>query len=155
MQEWIFQTAEATSLGAAIRGSQYWFPLVESTHLMALGFLLGSVFLFNARFFGLGMRRQTPAEVAHDFTPWTRRALYLMAASGTLLFLAKAGELYAGKLREFQIKMTLIALAVVFHFTIQQRLARSSNMLLGRLAAAAALLMWFGAAVAGLTLEFL
>ncbi len=150
-----FHAAASTAVGEAIRNSRWLFPLVETTHLMALAFLLGSILLFNARFLGLGFRRQTTGDVAYDLAPWTRRALYLMALSGVLLFTAKAGDLYEQDLKNFTIKMTLITLAVVFHFAVQQRLARRGSLLWGRLAAVAALGMWFGAAVYGLTLEFL
>jgi hypothetical protein len=153
--EAFFHGASATAAGEAIRNSRYLFPLFESIHLTALAFLLGSILIFNARFFGLGMRRQTLEEVAADFAPWTRRALYVMAVSGAALFLAKAGELYDTELTAFLIKMSLIAAAVVFHFAVQQRLARAGRVGWGRAAAAAALAMWFGAAAAGLTLEFL
>ena len=153
--ETIFHGAASTGFGETIRNSQYLFPLVESIHLLGLAFLLGSILIFNARFFGVGMTRQTVAEVAGDFSPWTRRALYVMAATGVPLFFAKAGDLYDAELPAFLIKMSLIALGVVWHFTVQLRLARAGSMAWGRVAAAAALCMWFGAAVAGLTLEFL
>jgi hypothetical protein len=150
-----FEASSSTALGTALRNSLYWFPLVETTHLLALAFLLGSLLIFNMRFFGRGMRRQTPAEIQQDFAPWTRRALIVMAISGVLLFLAKAQDLYDMDLRGFLIKMTLIVAATIFHYAVQRPLARAGNMLWGRMTAALALCMWFGAAVAGLTLEFL
>jgi hypothetical protein len=51
--------------------------------------------------------------------------------------------------------MLLVAIAVVFHYTVQVPLARANNLSRGRLAATFSLLVWFGAAVCGLTLEFL
>ncbi len=135
--------------------SRYGFPAFEMVHLLGLGLLLGSVLLLNARFFGLGLRRQTAAEVASDLAPWTRLALVLMAFSGIPLFASKAPDLWSEELGTFALKMSLIVTGVAFHYWVQVPLARSGNSTWGRPAAAFSLLVWLGAAVAGLSLEFL
>ena len=53
-------------VGVWLRESQVWFPLFEMLHLAALAVLLGSIVLLNARFFGVGLRRESVAEVAED-----------------------------------------------------------------------------------------
>ena len=138
-----------------MRGSRYAFPAFEMLHLLGLGLLLGSVLIQNARFFGLGMRRQTLAEVATDFAPWTKLALLMMVISGIPMFASKAPDLWENDLVGYSIKMALIVVGVVFHYTVQAPLARAENLTRGKLAAAASLLFWFGAAIAGLSLEFL
>jgi hypothetical protein len=150
-----FDFAGESALGAWMRDSQYTFPAFEMVHLLGLGLLLGSVLLLNARFFGLGMKRQSLAEVAADFAPWTKLALVLMAISGAPLFASKAPDLWSEDLAGFTIKMSLIAVGVVFHYTVQTPLARAEDFARGRFAAAFSLLVWFGAAMAGLSLEFL
>ena len=152
----IFQAIHHTALGEWMRNSRYAFPGFEMAHLLGLGLLLGSVLLFNARFFGLGLRRQSVAEVAEDLAPWTRLALVLMLLSGVPLFFSKAPDLWREDLAGYTIKMTLIAVGVAFHYSVQVPLARvADDALNGRIAAAFSLLVWFGAAIAGLTLEFL
>ncbi|MEO8100417.1 MAG: DUF6644 family protein [Acidobacteriota bacterium] len=150
-----FDFAAKSGFGTAIRDSRYAFPALEMVHLVGLGLLLGSILLFNARFFGFGMRRQTLREVAADFAPWTRLALILMVVSGIPMFAAKAGELWREDLAGFTVKMSLIAVGVVFHYSVQIPLAKAENVSRGRIAATVSLVVWFGAAIAGLTLEFL
>jgi hypothetical protein len=151
----IFDFAGNSALGIWMRDSQYRFPFVEITHLLGLGLLLGSILILNARFFGLGMKRQTVAEVAADFAPWTKLALIVMLISGVPLFASKAPELWEQDRLGFELKMLLVAVGVLFHYTVQIPLARAGNMSRGKLAAAFSLFCWFGAALCGLTLEFL
>ena len=150
-----FDFAGRSALGVWMRGSRYAFPAFEMTHLVGLGVLLGSVLLLNARFFGLGMKRQTLAEVAADFAPWTKVALILMVVSGIPMFASKAPDLWDNDLVGYIVKMSLIVVGVVFHYSVQAPLARAENLSRGRVAAALSLIFWFGAAVAGLSLEFL
>lgn len=138
-----------------MRDSRYLFPAFEMAHLLGLGLLLGSVLILNARFFGIGMRRQSTAELAADLAPWTRFALILMVLSGVPLFTSKAPDLWNDDRTGFELKMILLVVGVVFHYTVLVPLARSGNLAKGKVAAAFSLLLWFGAALCGLSLEFL
>jgi hypothetical protein len=151
----IYDFAGNSDLGVWMRNSRYAFPAFEMVHLLGLGLLLGSVLLFNARFFGLGMRRQTLTDVASDFAPWTKLAVVMMVLSGVPLFASKAPDLWREDFAGYTIKMSLIVVAVVFHYAVQIPMARAENMGTGRVAAGFSLLVWFGAAMAGLSIEFL
>ena len=150
-----FLWMSGSALGLAMRDHKAAFPAAEMVHLIGLGLLLGAMLLFNARFFGLGMKRQTTAELAADFAPWMRLALLIMVASGVFLFAAKAGDLWEHQLATYSTKMGLIAVAVVFHYAVQVPLARAGNLGWGKAGAAVSLGLWFGAATTGLSLEFL
>ena len=151
----IFEFAGHSAMGEWMRNSRYAFPAFEMVHLLGLGLLLGSVLLLNVRFFGIGMRRQTTAELAADFAPWTKLALILMVLSGVPLFTSKAPDLWREDLAGFEIKMAVLAVVVLFHYRVQVPLARAENLSRGKLAAAFSLFCWFTAAMAGLSLEFL
>jgi hypothetical protein len=151
----LFQFAGHSTLGEWIRDSRYAFPAFEMVHLLGLGVLLGAMLLFNARFFGLGMRRQRLSELAEDFAPWTRLSLIVMALSGVPLFCSKALDLWDMDLANFTWKMSLIGFGVVWHYAVQVPLARREDAARGRWAAVVSLTAWFGAALAGLSLEFL
>ncbi|MEO5926167.1 MAG: DUF6644 family protein [Bryobacteraceae bacterium] len=144
-----------STLGEWMRNSRYAFPAFEMVHLLGLGLLLGSILILNARFFGLGMRRQSVSELAYDFAPWTRLALAIMIPSGIALFASKAPDLWNEDRFGFELKLFLVAVAILFHYTVLIPLARSDNYRRGKPAAAFSLLVWFGAAMAGLSLEFL
>lgn len=138
-----------------MRASNYSFPSFEMVHLLGLAVLLGSILLLNLRFFGLGLSRLRLYEVAQDLAPWTRLSLIVMVFSGIPLFCAKAGELWTDDRTGFIVKMSLIAFGVLFHYFVQVPLAKSEQIIKGRAAAAISVAAWFGAAVAGLTLEFI
>ena len=56
-----------------IKGTTWVFPLVETIHLLALAFLLGSLFLIDLRLLGLSIRGWSPAQIVeqlHDFINW-------------------------------------------------------------------------------------
>jgi hypothetical protein len=150
-----FDWAGHSPLGLWMRDSRYAFPGFETLHLIALAVLLGSIFFVNARFFGLGLRRQRVSDVAADFAPWIVTSLVVMAVSGVPLFCSKAPDLWEMDRIGFVWKMSLIAFGVVWHFGVVGRLARKDDLGRGRFAAGLSLLVWFGAAVAGLSLEFL
>ena len=151
----IFDFFGESALGVGIRGSRYAFPVIEMVHLLGLGMLLGSILLLNVRFFGFGLKREKVSEVAEDLAPWTRLALIVMAISGVGLFASKAPDLWGDDRDGFYLKMTFIATATVFHYTVQLPLARKENLPAGKIAAAMSLMLWFGGALAGLSLEFL
>lgn len=151
----VFDFFGESALGVAIRNSRYAFPAVEMVHLLGLGLFLGSILLLNARFFNLGLKREKVSELVEDLAPWTRLSLIVMAVSGVALFCSKAPDLWDMDRDGFYLKMILLALGAVFHYTVQVPLARKENLRGGKLAAAVSLALWFGGALAGLSLEFL
>lgn len=150
-----FEWASQSALGEAMRESSYGFPVAEMIHLTGLGLLLGAMIFFNGRFLGFGLKRQSTAELASDFAPWIRLGLILMLISGIPMFAMKAGDIWASDLATYSTKMGLIATAVLFHYLVQVPLARAGHMWRGMAGAAFSLILWFGAALAGLSLEFL
>ena len=78
-----------------------------------------------------------------------------MVLSGIPLFASKAPDLWREDLLGYTIKMSLITIGVIFHYSVQAPLARAENKSQGKKAAAFSLIVWFGAALAGLSLEFL
>lgn len=151
----IFDYAGESALGVWTRDSSYLFPAFEMVHLLGLAVLLGSIVLLNLRFFGLGLHRLRLYELAQDLAPWTRLSFIIMVLSGIPLFCSKALDLWANDLNGFLIKMALIAFGIPFFYFVQVPLANQEKIPAGRVAAVLSLLVWFGAAIAGLTLEFL
>ena len=86
---WAFaKWMEATSLGMAIRNSQYAFPIVEFFHLAALAFIGGAVLIVDMRLLGLGLRKTPVAQLARDAQPWVTGSLIVMIVSGTRVYRA-------------------------------------------------------------------
>jgi hypothetical protein len=151
-----FQWCDNTMVAQAIRNSRVAFPVIENFHLFALTVLLGSLVVLVLRQFGLIYRTQPISEVASALRPWNRWSLAVMLTSGVLLFLSEAMKCYGNT--SFRIKMLFLFLALLFQFTIYNRIAASEDKSApvgGKIAAAVALCLWFGVGLAGRAIGFL
>ncbi|HTV50225.1 MAG TPA: DUF6644 family protein [Steroidobacteraceae bacterium] len=142
--------------GHGIRDSVWLFPFVEIFHLLALGVLGGLVLLLNLRLLGLRFAGTPAAVLWGEVRPWLIGALLVMLASGFLLFSTEAVKMYGNW--AFQLKMLLLALAVLFTFTIHRRVLRADPARLPPLVRwACALLclgLWSGVGLAGRALGY-
>ena len=151
-----FQWAEATTLGEMIRTSTWAFAVIESFHLLALSVIGGAVLIVDLRLLGLGLRTQPIADVARDVRPWLIGSLIVMVVTGVGLFLSEAMKCYASA--PFAVKMTCLALAIVFTFTVRAKVTMADE---GRvrphwlkLVAVVSLALWFGVGASGRWIGF-
>jgi hypothetical protein len=153
----IFKWSDSTWVGMALRQSVWLFPIVETFHLLALALLLGTVTIVSLRLFGLMFARYSVAEVARNLAPWTIGCLAIVLISGWCLFASEAFKCYDST--PFRIKMICLFLAIVYHSTIYWKVTRLDHSrvtpLLGRIAGALSLLLWFSVGLAGRAIGFL
>jgi len=150
-----FQWLEGTAGSVAIRESTLLYPIIETTHVLALCLFLGMIVLLDLRLTGAGLRAIAVSELAARLLPWAFAGFALMAVSGLLLFYS--GPVRASRNIFFQIKMAMLMLAggnaLLFHMTIYRRVAAwdldPMPPLRARLAGAASLLLWAGVVVCG------
>lgn len=151
-----FSRCEHSWIGQSIQASVWLFPVIESVHLVGLGVIAGSVVIVDMRLLGIGLQSQSAAEVAENARPWMIGSLAVMFASGILLFLSEATKCYYSF--PFWFKMTSLALAIVFTFTLKSRIIRQEldqrYPLVGKAAAIVSLGLWFGVAWGGRWIGF-
>ncbi len=151
-----FQWCEASAIGSAIRQSTWAFAVIESVHLLALAAIGGAVLVVDLRLLGWGLRRQTVAEVARDAQPWFVGSLIVMLVTGVSLFLSESVKCYYST--PFWWKMSSLALAVIFAFTIRRRATMTDDVRAGRiylkLVALVSLTLWFGVGAGGRWIGF-
>jgi len=150
-----FQWCEATAIGHAIRDSQWLFPVVESFHLIALALIGGTVLIVDLRLLGLGLRQQSASRLALDARRWMLGSLGVMVITGVPLFLSESVKCYYSS--AFWFKMTFLGLAVLFTFTVRNRVAAADqrvNPLIGKLVGLTSLALWFGVGAAGRWIGF-
>lgn len=139
-----------------IRDSKYGMPFVQSFHLMGLTVLLATTVVVNLRLAGIGLDELPLVFLARQLKPWALGALGLVILSGCLIFLATPGK-YLGS-NPFRIKMTLLCLAIVFHFGVLSRFTRSEPESRGRLVnviiACLSLSLWFAVGWSGRAIAF-
>jgi hypothetical protein len=151
-----FHWCEQSGIGNTIRQSSWLFPVIEAIHLLGLGVIGGAVLVVDLRLLGLGLRRQSTAELARDAQPWLIGSLLLMMTTGGLLFLSESIKLYYHE--AFWFKMASLILAIVFTFTIQRKviLAGETRMrpVWSRVVALVSILLWSGVGIGGRWIGF-
>jgi hypothetical protein len=94
----------------ALRESEWIGPLVRTLHALGFVTLAGTVIAFDLRVLGFS-RHLSIGALSRQLMPWTFAAVVVIVPTGSLLFLAKAGDLIASRL--FVLKMALIAAAAI------------------------------------------
>ncbi len=114
----LWQSIEASSIGAYIASSEWGFPLIETCHVIALVTVFGSIVFMDLRMLGLVSRNSAITAVSRETLPFTWVAFVIAAITGTLLFVSKATSYTINPW--FLAKMCLIVLAglnmMLFHF---------------------------------------
>ena len=132
--------------------SPYTFPILECIHIVGFAFSVGTIGLVDLRLLGAGMRDRTAQELAQSMAPWTLFGLGIMLTSGPLLFSSDPDMYYLN--RAFQIKMALLLLAIVFHYTVRRKVVASGSAGAGALVACLSLIMWTGIIFAAIFYAF-
>jgi uncharacterized membrane protein YhdT len=151
-----FQWCEASGIGETIRRSSWLFPVIEAIHLLGLGVIGGAVLVVDLRLLGLGLRRQSAAQLTRDAQPWLLGSLVLMIITGGLLFLSEAIKCYYHD--AFWFKMSCLFLAIVFTFTIQRKVIMTDESRLrplwSKVVAVVSVLLWAGVGIGGRWIGF-
>jgi hypothetical protein len=139
-----------------VRDSKYGMPGVQSVHLTGLTVLLATVLVLDLRLAGLGMKEYELSWLARQLKPWTLGALTTVLSSGFLIFLATPGKYVASD--PFRLKMALLCLAILFHFSVLRRFTATGSAVRPRtvsvIVACLSLTFWFGVGWAGRAIAF-
>jgi hypothetical protein len=119
------QQLQESSLAWTISGNPVIFPWIESVHVLAITFVVGSIAMVDLRLLGWASRGDSLARMTREIVPWTIGAFGIAAVTGSLLFISNAVR-YSNN-GFFRAKLVLLALAglnmLVFHFAIGRRVA--------------------------------
>jgi hypothetical protein len=146
----VFEWMESTPVGQTIRHSASLIALVEIIHLIGLTLLAGTILMVDLSLLGFGIDRSPAARVARELRGWNVAGLAIMLASGPLILSSEAIRCY--RTPAFWIKMALLAIAVIFHFTIHNRVVSQEPPALrlpAGLTACLSLGLWTSVALAG------
>lgn len=142
----LFTWAGNTWLGTAVRDHELAFPIIETFHLLALAILLGTVLIVNLRAFGIGVNWEPYSQVVSELEPWMAVSVVVLIVSGIPMAMSEPQKCYESW--SFPIKMILLVIAVIWHFTVQRRWTRPGSGR-GRLAAGFSIFLWTAIGVAG------
>ena len=136
-------------------GATYWFPLLESFHVLAVAFLVGSIMVVDLRLLGVTALRYPVTTLHSELTRWSWAALVLAVVTGLGLFISRPGAYAANT--AFQIKLVLL-LAAGMNLVAFRKLGLATiagwddnASIPGRVRAAGlcSLLIWGGVIIAG------
>jgi uncharacterized protein DUF6644 len=107
------QNIEASALGQTIRESTWLFPAIESTHLLALALLGGSILIMALSILGWGLK--TPvAELYQSAHRYFNGAVIVLLFSGVLLGVSEPVKLYGRQ--AFWVKMISLGIALLLTY---------------------------------------
>jgi hypothetical protein len=153
----IFKFFDKSWIGLFIADSKWLFPAIEAVHIVSLCLLFGAILMLNLRLLGLGLTNKPVAQLARDLSPWVLCSLFIIVATGVLLFSSEAMKAYASV--PFQVKMFFLFAAIIFHYTIYGRVTRKDESqrspIWGKLAAVVSILLWLGVGIGGRGIGFL
>jgi hypothetical protein len=139
---------------AASIGESWWFPLLESLHVVGVTLVFGSLLMVDLRLIGVAARGYTVRRMSRELVPWTWAAFALSLITGLGLFMTRADH-YAENIA-FQLKMLALLLAginmAVFHFGIYRGVAAWETSALpasAKAAGAVSLVLWMAVMLAG------
>jgi hypothetical protein len=139
-----------TGVGETIRSSAALIALTEIIHLLGLTMLIGTVLMVDMALLGFGIRRHPASRIAAELAPWTIGGLVVMLISGPLILSSETLKCYDASF--FWIKMAVLLVAIVFHFTVHRRVTRSEpppGRFRAGIVACVSLGLWIAVALAG------
>jgi len=156
----ILKSLETTALAGRIRDSLFLFPLIESTHVIGLALVFGTIGIIDLRLLGLASTERPFQRMWSDILKWTWAAFALTALTGALMFITNAGVYYHNFF--FRTKMLLLALTAVnmlaFDLTARRTVDRwdraPSAPRAGKAVAAVSLVLWIGIIFMGRIIGF-
>jgi hypothetical protein len=150
-----FEWLDHTGVSDMLRNSQVLYTSIEIIHLLGLALLAGTILIVDIGLLGFGMRRQPVSRIAEGLAPWTAGAMVVMAITGPVLLSSQALKCYYSHV--FWVKMGLLLLAVLFHFTVHRRAIEADSNIgprASRLAGGLSLTLWIATAWAAKWIEF-
>jgi hypothetical protein len=136
-------------------GATWWFPLLESFHVLSSTFIVGSILMVDLRLLNFAGTKYPVTTIIREVIPWTNAASAVSIVTGVAMFSTRASR-YA-EIPAFQIKMALLVLAAinmaVFHLVSARGIARwdtaAPTTAAARIAGACSLLLWIGIMLSG------
>jgi hypothetical protein len=134
--------------------NQWLFPATECVHIFSFALSIGTIAVVDLSLLDFGLGRKSAVPVWRNCRPWTLTGLVLIVFSGLLLFATDPDHYYLNP--NFQFKIPVFILAVIWNYTIHRKAVLSSDAPRadGRFAAAVSLVLWIGVVFGGLFVAF-
>ena len=99
-----------TPFSVALREGDWQFAVIETFHILGLGFSVGTIVWVDLRLMGVAMRRERVTDVIQGLEPWAAGGFIVMFMSGILLLIAEPLKAYGTF--EFRLKVVMLVLSI-------------------------------------------
>jgi uncharacterized membrane protein len=99
------------------------FPILEAIHVMGLALSVGAIAIIDARL----LRGRSVGNLGKELTPWTWAGFAIMLITGGALFFSNVTRYVHNP--GFLVKMGLLAIAMLAHFTVHRKGTRFAAIL--------------------------
>jgi hypothetical protein len=154
------QWLQDTSIGTSIRESIWVFPIIETTHVLALSISVGLLLVSDLRLMGYIMKRRPVSEVYEQIKPWMFTGFAIMTVTGIFLFWCQAVKAYNSIFLKTKVVLLVLAAinAIAFERGIYRNVDTWDNALVppmeARVAGWASLIMWAAIITCGRTMAY-
>ena len=150
-----FWLAIESSWIAAEIGATWWFPLIESVHVLSITFMLGAIVMLDLRLLSWAALAYSIERMSKELVPWSAMAFVVASVTGVGMFITRASAHVDNP--ALQIKLLLLAAAgcniAYCHSKVLPTLASVDDKqpvsLKARMCAALSLSLWCGVMLAG------
>jgi hypothetical protein len=149
------QWLNETPWSVFLRENDYSFFVIETIHILGLGFSIGLIMWVDLRLMGLSLRRERVTDVIRQFEPWARGGVLIMLASGSLLLLSEPLKCYTAVAFRLKAVMLILAGLNVWFFnakvfpTVAEWDDRAAAPWRARMVGALSMTLWIGIIIAG------
>lgn len=145
---------QSSAIADALNSSEWVFPIAECFHITAFAWSIGMIALVDYRMLGFGIEHSKPSEVQRATAPWTLLGLAVVLLSGPILFLSDV-RMYLHN-PSFRFKMYMLAIAIIYNYTIHRKVALSDSSSGGVRAVVGivSLALWISVVFGGLFIAF-
>jgi hypothetical protein len=116
---------ESSAFAEWLQFSAFAYPMIESTHVLGVALLFGTLLIVDLRLVGIRLMSQSISSITHATLKWTWLGFALALVTGLMMFSERATHYITNF--EFLSKMGLLGLAganmLVFEFLTRRSLA--------------------------------
>jgi len=133
--------------------NEWAFPVCEVLHILGFAIGIGTITMVDLRLLGIGMKKESAADLWKGTFPWTLGGLALALITGPLIF-SSDPNMYLRN-ASFRFKITALVLAIIFNYTLHRRVAlKQSPGGVAVLAGLISLVLWASVIFGGIFIAF-
>lgn len=109
-----------TGISVAFQSANWFVPLVQTVHIIAIAILLTTVYVISFRLIGITRGAQPLASLAARSAPWIWTALSVLLVSGILLTVTEPARELLNWV--FRTKMLMVLILAIILWVVQSRM---------------------------------